>query len=113
MTRAALQLLPLVFVRPGELRHMEWSELDLEKRLWEIPAGRMKMKNPHVVPLSRQAISILEDLRPLTSAGRYVFPSVRSTTRPMSDNTLNAGLRRLGYDKTRVMAETDLPVMPP
>lgn len=99
IVKAALQLHPLVATRPGELRHMEWSEIDFEAGFWNIPAGKMKMKNPHVVPLSRQAVAILMSIQPLTGAGRYVFPSIRSTAKPISDNTLNAGLRRLGVEK--------------
>lgn len=98
-SRCALQLAPLVFVRPGELRHAEWSEIDLERAEWRIPAAKMKMKEPHIVPLSWQACAILEELKPLTGGGRYVFPSVRSLERPMSENTVNAALRRLGYEK--------------
>lgn len=93
----AMQLAPHVFVRPGELRHAEWSEIDLEGALWTIPAGKTKMRKEHVVPLSRQAIAILKDVQPLTGPSGYVFPSVRTRRRPMSDNTINAGLRRLGY----------------
>ncbi|MDD4457465.1 MAG: integrase arm-type DNA-binding domain-containing protein, partial [Syntrophotalea acetylenica] len=97
IVKCALRLHPLVVTRPGELRHAEWSEIDFEKATWAIPAGKMKMKNPHIVPLSDQAIEILRELHPLTGAGKYLFPSVRSTARPISDNTLNAALRRLGY----------------
>lgn len=97
VTRAALQLAPLVFVRPGELRAMEWAELDLGAAEWRIPAERMKMKAPHIVPLATQAVAILRDLQPLTGNGRYVFPSIRTRTRPMSENTVNAALRRMGY----------------
>lgn len=96
-TKCALRLAPLVFVRPGELRAAEWSEIDLDAAEWRIPAERMKMKETHVVPLSRQAIAILEDLKPLTGEGRYLFPSIRTGNRPMSNNTVNAALRRLGY----------------
>lgn len=99
IVKCALRLLPLVFVRPGELRHAEWSEINLESAEWSIPAGRMKMKNPHLVPLSRQAIAILEEIRPLTGSGRLVFPGIRSADRPISDMTLNAALRRLGIEK--------------
>jgi integrase len=99
VTLAALQLAPLVFVRPGELRKAEWSEFDLESAEWRIPASKMKMRLPHRVPLSRQAVAILRDLHHITGAGRYLFPSVRSTSRPISENTLNAALRRLGYSK--------------
>lgn len=101
---AALRLHPLVATRPGELRHMEWAEIDLEEGLWSIPAGKMKMRVDHVVPLSRQAVAILEGLRPLTGGGRYVFPSVRSTSRPISDNTLNAAHRRLGIGKEELVS---------
>lgn len=99
VTLAALRLLPLVFVRPGELRHAEWSEFDLDAAEWRIPAERMKMNAAHLVPLSTQAVAILRDLHPLTGAGRYVFPGVRTASRPMSENTVNAALRRLGYSK--------------
>ena len=97
ITKLAMQLAPHVFVRPGELRHAEWSEIDLEGALWTIPAGKTKMRKEHVVPLSRQAIAILKSVQPLTGPSGYVFPSVRTRRRPMSDNTINAGLRRLGY----------------
>lgn len=99
ITRCALQLAPLTFVRPGELRHAEWSEIDLDKAEWRIPAEKMKMKTVHIVPLSIQAIAILNEIKPLTGQGKYVFPSVRSPKRPMSENTVNAALRRLGYTK--------------
>ena len=95
----ALRLAPLVFVRPGELRHAEWSEIDLDKAEWRIPAEKMKMKEQHIVPLSRQAVAILRELHPLTGAGRYVFPSTRTSARPMSENTVLAALRRMGYTK--------------
>lgn len=94
---SALKLAPLVFVRPGELRHAEWSEVDLEKREWRIPAEKMKMKLPHLVPLSRQACEILKNLLPISGNGKYLFPGLRTRTRPISDNTLNAALRNLGY----------------
>jgi integrase len=97
IVRAALQLLSLVFVRPGELRHAAWAEFDFEQARWMIPGHRMKMKAPHIVPLSRQAITILRNLQPMTGDGVYLFPSNRSVTRPISENTLNAALRRLGY----------------
>ncbi len=100
ITRSALQLAPLVFVRPGELRHAEWTEIDLEKGEWRIPAAKMKMKEQHIVPLSRQACAVLRELQPQTGGGRYVFPAVRGgDRRPMSENTVNAALRRLGYGK--------------
>lgn len=99
ITRCALKLAPLTFVRPGELRHAEWSEIDFEKAEWRIPAARMKMREKHIVPLSRQALEVLQELRPLTGAGRYIFPGERSKDRPMSENTVLAALRRLGYEK--------------
>ncbi|MCG9065748.1 tyrosine-type recombinase/integrase [Laribacter hongkongensis] len=98
-TLCALRLAPLVFVRPGELRKAEWSEIDLDGSTWIIPAERMKMREKHVVPLSEQAVSILRELHPLTGGGPYVFPGARTNGRPMSENTVNAALRRLGYDK--------------
>ena len=98
VTRAALQLAPLTFVRPGELRQAEWAEFDLDKAEWRIPPERMKMRAPHIVPLAGQAVAILRDLQPLTGRGRYVFPSLRTGDRAMSANTVNAALRRLGYD---------------
>ncbi len=104
ITRCALQLAPYVFVRPGELRHAEWQEIDLDEAVWKIPAEKMKMRQVHIVPLSRQAIAILEDIQPLTGRGQYVFPSIQSNTRPMSENTLNTALRRLGYGKDEMTA---------
>jgi integrase len=99
VTRFALKFAPLTFVRPGELRRAEWSEFDLEAEqpMWRIPAEKMKMRDSHLVPLSRQAVEILQGLEPHTGGGKYVFPSLRSGGRPMSENTINAGLRRLGY----------------
>lgn len=98
-TRSALRLAPLVFVRPGELRGAEWSEIDLDgaEKEWRIPGHRMKMGEAHVVPLSRQAVAIIEELKAVTGGGRFLFPSIRSASRPISDNTINAALRRLGY----------------
>jgi integrase len=96
-TQLALRLAPHVFVRPGELRQAEWAEFDLDASVWRIPSAKMKMAREHVVPLSRQASAILKEAIPLTGSGRYVFPSVRSLHRPMSENTVNAALRRLGY----------------
>jgi integrase len=97
VTQCALRLAPLVFVRPGELRHAEWSEFNLATAEWRIPAEKMKMRVPHIVPLSTQAITILRELRALTGNGKYLFPSVRSAKRPMSENTVLGALRRLGY----------------
>jgi integrase len=96
-TKWALRLAPHVFVRPGELRRAEWSEVDLDKAVWRIPGSRTKMNREHVVPLSQQAVAIIEEARRLSGDGRFVFPSVRTPLRPMSENTLNAALRRLGY----------------
>ena len=102
VTRYALKLAPLVFVRPGELRQGEWAEFDLADAEWRIPAKKMKMRRPHRVPLAPQALAILRELQEITGGSRYLFPSVRSWHRPISDNTLNAALRRLGYDKTEL-----------
>jgi integrase len=98
VTVAALKLAPMVFVRPGELRCAEWSEIDLGNALWDIPAEKMKMKQPHLVPLSDQAVEILQELHLLTGHGKYLFPGVRSARRPMSENTVNAALRYMGFD---------------
>ncbi len=97
MTLWALRLAPHVFVRPGELRMAEWKEINLDAAIWRIPGSRMKMSREHVVPLSTQAVAILREAAELTAGGRFVFPSVRTPLRPMSENTLNAALRRLGY----------------
>ncbi len=98
-TAYALKLAPLLFVRPGELRHAEWTEFELDgyEPQWRIPAEKMKMREQHLVPLSKQAIALLRELQPATGRGPYVFPSLRSRSRPMSNNTVNAALRRLGY----------------
>jgi len=100
--KCTLQLLPMLFVRPGELRGMEWEELDLDAAEWSIPGERMKMKQPHLVPLPSQAVAILKDLKPLTYHSKYVFPSIRTPLRIISENTLNAGLRRMGFSKEEV-----------
>lgn len=97
ITRIALQLSPYVFVRPGELRQAEWSEIDLEEAVWRIPAAKMKARIEHAVPLSTQAIALFKAAGALTGDGRYVFPSIRTPAKPMSENTVNAALRRLGY----------------
>lgn len=96
-TKLALRLAPHVFARPGELRQIEWAEVDFDASVWAIPAGKMKMRRPHVVPLSRQALAILKEAKLLAGRGRYVFPGIRTPLRPLSENTLNAALRRLGY----------------
>jgi integrase len=98
-TKCALLLGILTFVRPGELRKAEWSEFDREQAEWRIPASRIKMKEQHIVPLSTQAIAVLNDLHLATGHGRYLFPSIRTSARPMSENTVNAALRRLGYTR--------------
>lgn len=115
VVKCALQLAPLTFVRPGELRHAEWSEIDFDAAEWNIPAERMKMKVAHLVPLSAQAVVILRELQALTGRGIYLFPCSRSFVRPMSNNAVNAALRRMGFDKDtmtghgfRAMARTIL-----
>jgi integrase len=95
---AALKLSPLLFQRPGEIRAMEWAEIKWESKRWEIPAEKMKMKTPHIVPLSTQAVNILEDLHLLTGRGKYVFPSARGASRSLSDNGVRTALRTLGYE---------------
>jgi integrase len=98
-TRFALKIAPRLFVRPGELRTAEWAEFDFENALWRIPEAKMKMRIGHLVPLSTQAVDLLEELRALTGKGRYLFPSLRSRNRCMSENTINAAFRRLGYSQ--------------
>ena len=112
-TAAALKLAPLTFARPGELRAMRWADINLETAEWRYTAT--KTKTPHIVPLSEQAVAVLRDLFPLTGRGDYVFPGVRSVRRPLSENTINAALRRMGYDSDtmtghgfRAMARTIL-----
>lgn len=114
-TKCALRLAPMFFVRPGELRKAEWSEINLEKAEWNIPASRMKMRESHLVPLCTQAVEILTELHASTGKGRYVFPGARTSGRPMSDNAILAALRRMGYAKDemsghgfRAMARTIL-----
>ena len=104
MMQLALRLAPHVFVRPGELRQAEWSEVDLEAGVWKIAATKMKMRQPHIVPLSRQAIEILSAAQALTGRHRYVFASLYPGDRPMSENTINAALRRLGYSGDEMTA---------
>jgi len=115
VTKCALQLAPLTFVRPGELRNAEWSEFDLDAGEWNIPGEKMKTREPHLVPLASQAVVILRDLYALTGRGRYVFPSARSPVRPMSNNAVLSALRRMGFGKDemtghgfRAMARTVL-----
>jgi integrase len=97
VTRCALRLAPLLFVRPGELRQAEWAEFDLDAAQWNLPAEKMKMREPHLVPLAPQAVKILRELQALTGSGRYLFPSPRSPQRPMSNNGVLSALRRMGY----------------
>lgn len=97
ITRCALRLAPLVFVRPGELRAAQWAEFDFDNAEWRIPAVRMKMRVQHIVPLSTQAIAVLQDLQQLTGRFSLAFPGVRSRFRPMSENTVTAASRRMGY----------------
>jgi integrase len=93
---------PYVFVRPGELRRAEWTEFNLEAKEWRIPAARMKMRQVHIVPLARQVLTLLKDLRQYSGSGKYLFPSMQSKSAPISDMTLLAGLRRLGYSKEQM-----------
>jgi integrase len=97
VVKCALRLSPLVFVRPGELRGAEWAEIDFDAALWSLPAEKMKMKQAHIVPLSRQALDVLRELHTLTGNGRYLFPGGRTVARPLSNNAINAALRRMGY----------------
>ncbi|MDN3568002.1 tyrosine-type recombinase/integrase [Paeniroseomonas aquatica] len=114
-TLAALRLMPLTLLRPGELRRASWSEVDLDGAIWRIPGERMKMRASHLVPLSRQAIVVLRDLHLITGTRQLIFPGLRGASLPMSENTINAALRRLGYAKDemtghgfRAMAATRL-----
>lgn len=104
LTHIALKLTPHVFVRPGELRRAEWSEIDLKKAIWTIPAAKMKMRDPHLVPLSRQALELLEAAQAISAGQRYIFSSLYPGNRPMSENTINAALRRLGYSGKEMTA---------
>jgi integrase len=103
-TRLALQLLAMTALRPGELRMAEWEEIDTESSIWTVPAHRAKMRRPHMVPLSDQALGALQELRELTGWGQFLFPSIRSSKRCMSENTLNAALRRMGYSGDEMTA---------
>jgi integrase len=102
--RAALQLLALTMTRPGDVRHMRRPEINFDKAMWRIPAERMKMRRPHDVPLSRQALTILRDIWPLSGNGDLVLPSVRSAKKSLSENAMNSALRRMGYRKEEVTA---------
>jgi len=102
IVRCALRMAPLVFVRPGELRQAEWSEIDFDKAIWSIPADRMKMREPHLVPLSRQSLEILREIQPFTGESKFVFPSPAHSSRPMSNNAILAALRSMGYDRDQM-----------
>jgi integrase len=104
LTRLALRFTSHVFQRPGEIRKAEWSEIDFEKALWTIPAERMKQRQPHRIPLSRQALAILREAQELSGGGRYVFPKLGSSLKPMSENAINGALRRLGYGPNEMTA---------
>jgi integrase len=97
-----LQLLALTFVRPGELRGAEWAEIDFRAAIWTIPAARMKMRRPRRVPLAHQTITVLKNVRAITSQAELILPGARGRGRPLSENTLNAALRRLGYTKDQM-----------
>jgi integrase len=99
-----MKLAPLLFVRPGELRRAEWNEFNFEVEEWRIPASKMKARAPHIVPLAPQAMSVLRDLQPLTGGKKWLFPGVRTNGEPMSENTINAALRRMGYDRRTLTA---------
>jgi integrase len=100
--KCALSLAPLVFLRPGELRHAEWAEIDFDNAEWRIPGPKMKMKDAHIVPLANQAIQIFKSIEPLTGHGRYVFPNARTDSRPISDNAILSALRRLDFSKNEI-----------
>ena len=99
ITKLALRLIVLTFVRTGELRGARWEEFDVDQGEWRIPAERMKMRSPHIVPLSPQALAVVEELRPLTGQFDLLFPSQRDQEKPISENTLLYALYRLGYHK--------------
>jgi integrase len=103
-TRIGLQLLAILAQRPGEIRHAKWEEFDFVEKVWAIPAAKMKMRRDHLVPLPAQAFALLDELRRMNGNGDYLFPSLRTWTRPMSENTLNAALRRMGYSGEEMTA---------
>jgi len=103
-TRIALKLLAMLAQRPGEIRHAKWSEIDFSNKVWAIPAEKMKMRRDHIVPLPAKAIALLDELRRMNGNGEYLFPSLRTWKRPMSENTLNAALRRMGYSGDEMTA---------
>jgi integrase len=102
--RAAMQLLALTVARPGDIRGMRRSEIDFAKAVWRIPAERMKMRRPHDIPLSRQALAVLKDIWSLSDRHELVLPSIRAATKPLSENAVNASLRRMGYAKDEMTA---------
>lgn len=104
VTRFALQIAPHVYVRPGELRHAEWSEIDWDKAIWTIPAGKMKARRTHAVPLSKQVLALLRQLQEITGGEGYVFPAFYTKLRPMSENTLNSAFRRMGFSNDEITA---------
>lgn len=103
-TWIALRIAAHVFVRPGELRQAKWSEIMFDAAVWRIPAEKMKVDQPHAVPLSTQVMAMLRQLRAFGNSGDHLFPSIRSAKRPMSDETLNAALRRIGYGNDEMTA---------
>lgn len=103
-TRIALKLLAILAQRPGELRNAKWEEFDFDEKVWSIPAAKMKMDRDHNVPLPDQAVALLNQLRAMNNKGEYLFPPLRTWTRPMSENTLNAALRRMGYSGDEMTA---------
>lgn len=104
VTRTAMQVIAYTFLRPGNIRRAEWTEIDLQRKLWKIYPDKMKTKNPHLVPLANQVVNRIESLRAYTSNSRYIFPSVRNIHNPMSDGTINAALRCMGYAKEDMSA---------
>lgn len=102
LVHTALRLSPILFQRPGEIRHMEWAEINWEEERWEIPASKMKMRTEHIVPLPTQAIALLREIELLTGRGRYVFPNPRGASRPMSENAVRVALRSLGYTNDQI-----------
>ena len=104
VTKLALKILPHIFVRPGELRHGDWAEIDLDKAIWTIPAGKMKARRTHAVPLSRQVLELFRELMEVTGGKGFMFPAFHTRLRPMSENTINAGFRRMGFSKDEMTA---------
>jgi len=104
VSKCALAFSALTFCRPGEIRQAEWSEIDFNARQWRIPGAKMKMRQQHIVPLAKQSISVLDELHQVTGESKYLFPSERTRDRPMSENTVNAALRRMGYTKEEMTA---------